>query len=302
MKKFVFKVLSFLSFLLILPLCILVLDPFDYYTHSYRLRYDRIHIVRQRNVADWALSEVEKISKDLKSKSTTIAIGDSRGRVLISNGFENGWKGRILERGSDILYDLNFGGAHLEESFSLFDREIVNCPNVKSIIITLPIDRLINMPYNRNRIQSSMFNSNTPNLSYLTNWSQLGYFLTKNKAGPSFKPKDPKVWEKIEKQFFTIFEKSRRSVFNANLADFNSEILELNRNDKYKIIIFIPPYEPIFFERITANFGDDYEYFLGEIMNLPYTVYNLQKEIDKFDFVDPVHGKLKKGPLTDLLN
>lgn len=167
MKKYIFNLMKFSLVLLIIPLGVFLVDPFNYYDNSLKIDIDRMHLFRINNVADWAMVEVDKIDQSLKSEIKTCVIGDSRSRLMISFGHVGGWTNRISGIDLDVL-DLSFGGANLDESFALLENEIKNLDSLEKIIISVPIDRLLINNHDVNRIVSSAFNSRLSSVEYLT--------------------------------------------------------------------------------------------------------------------------------------
>ena len=298
MKKrilyFLKRILFFLAPLLILPLTVFLTDPFDYFGHEIRLNLDRIHTVRVSNIADWALVEASKIDSTSKSRCNVVSIGDSRGRALMSKGYELGWKGRIT--GVALKhYDLSFGGADVVESISLLNKELQYLDSLKTIIVILPIDKILT--YNRaskNRIESSQFNSNTPAINYLLNLRQLTYLFNPKRLGQSI-TLELSVQKDIKKYFLEIYDRSTKQKFDDNLLDIMLSLSKLN--SKYNIKIVIPACENSLFEEIITHHKKDYEYYLDRISNSmledSIRIIKLQSLDNKFYFTDPIHGFFK---------
>ena len=167
MKKFIFNLIKFSLILLIIPASIFVIDPYNNYNHPFKMGINRMQLFRINNVANWAMVEVDKIDNDLKSNIKTCVIGDSRSRLMISSGHYGGWSNRVCGINLDVL-DLSFGGANLDESFSLLENQIKYLDSLETIIISVPIDRLLLQNHNVNRVSSSYFKNYYAGISYLT--------------------------------------------------------------------------------------------------------------------------------------
>ncbi len=126
-----------------------------------------MELFRRNNVANWAIVEVSKIDNDLKSNVKTCVIGDSRSRLLISNGHRDGWSNRICGNNLDV-FDISFGGANLDESFSLLENQIKYLDSLETIIVSVPLDRLLIQKHDINRISTSYFDTYTAGIKYLT--------------------------------------------------------------------------------------------------------------------------------------
>lgn len=298
---FLKKTLIFLAPLLFFPLAVIVTDPFDYLGYQPKMNLDRIHTVRRLNVADWALSEVSKIDKISKSRFTVVSIGDSRGRVLMSGGFEKGWKGRI-NGVNQKHYDLSFGGAQLDESLSLLAKELKYLDSLETIIIILPIDRILTYKQHRNRIEISQFNSMRPYIKYLLNYKQLSYLFYSN-VGDGNSIKELSEQEKLKKTFLSCYNTTSIKTFDKNLFDFMVAVSKLKL--KYNIKIIIPPYEISLFKEIMMHHKEDYNYYLYRLNNSmledSIQIINLQNFENEFHFIDPVHGFLKTGNIYEMI-
>lgn len=167
MKKFIFNLIKFSFILLIIPLGIFIIDPYNYFEHPFKMDIDRMELFRRNNVANWAMVEVNKIDDDIKSNIETCVIGDSRSRLMISSGHIGGWTKRICGTKLDVL-DLSFGGANLDESFSLLNNQINKFNSLKTIIVSVSVDRLLVQNHDINRISSSYFDNYTAGIKYLT--------------------------------------------------------------------------------------------------------------------------------------
>lgn len=167
MKKFIFNLIIFLFIPLIIPAVIYIVDPYNYYEHPFKMDINRMELFRRNNVANWATVEINKIDDDLKSNTKTCVIGDSRSRLMISSGHSGGWTNRICGIDLDVL-DLSFGGANLDESFSLLENQIEKLNSLKTIIISVPIDRLLLQNHDVDRISSSYFGGFTSAIKYVT--------------------------------------------------------------------------------------------------------------------------------------
>jgi hypothetical protein len=167
MKKFIFNILKFSFILLIIPTSIFVVDPYNYYDHPLKININRMQLFRINNVANWAMVEVNKIDDNLKSDIETCVIGDSRSRLMISSGHIGGWTNRICGINLDVL-DLSFGGANLDESFSILESQIKNLDSLKTIIVSVPLDRLLLQNHDVNRVSSSYFGNSVAGIKYLT--------------------------------------------------------------------------------------------------------------------------------------
>jgi len=289
---FLRKILLFSIPIFFLTIAIIVTDPFDYLNYKVKINIDRIHTVRRLNVADWAISEVSKIKINTKKQITTASIGDSRGRLLLSDGFEKGWKGRITG-GNKKHYDLSFGGAQLNESISLLTQELKYLDSLDEIIITLPIDRILTYNKFSDRVKNSQFNSPFPILNYLLNYKQLKYlFYTNIGEGKSLKKLSEQ--EKVKNQFLDHY-KISVTKFDKNLLDIKQSMSALIKN--YNIIIIIPPYELFFYNELIDNHKKKYNYFLNKLNNSfkndSIKIINFQDFEEDFNFIDPVHGFLK---------
>lgn len=301
MKKtinlFLYNIIKFIAPLLLLPLIVIITDPFDYLEYKQKINLDRIHTVRRINVADWALSEVSKINPEAKSRIKTVSIGDSRGRVLMSGGFEKGWEGRIYGP-KNQCYDLSFGGAQLDESLSILNKELEYLDSLKTIIIVLPIDRIFTYKEHINRIENSQFNSKTPIVKYLFNYHQLTYFFYSNSGkGDLVKEKDEQ--DNIANSFIERYNTIDLETFNNNLTNIMTDIYILNK--EYNIKIIIPPYRKDLFEKILKKYKEDYNYYLNALNTESIQVINLQSYENDFQFIDPVHGFVKNGNLNELI-
>ena len=296
-KLFLKKILKFTVPLLLLPLSIIITDPFDYLDYEPKLNIDRIHTVRRLNVADWALSEVLKINQNTKSRVNVVSIGDSRGRVLMSGGFETRWEGRIYGPNHQC-YDLSFGGAQLDESLSLLKKEIKYLDSLKTIIIVLPVDRILTFKKHRNRIENSQFDGKIPILKYLLNFHQLTYLFYSNSGKASLVKENAKQ-ANIANSFMENFNTTNIEAFNNNLSCIMSEVNKLKM--KYNVIIIIPPYKKDFFEKIMTQHKEDYDYYLNALNKEPVQIINLQEYENDFHFTDPVHGFIRNGNINELI-
>jgi hypothetical protein len=305
MKKsilfFLKKVFSYSIFLLTIPVCILMSDPFDFFSHQFKAEIDRIHIVRQFNVADWAIVETLKIDKLFKSKVDIVSIGDSRGRILMSGNYEKGWKGRMVGENSKH-YDLSFGGAEIYEMFSLLNNELEYLNSLKTIVIVLPIDRLLLKINKTNRIESSKFYKSLPTLRYLFDLKQLHYLFGEKRTN-QLSVKNQSSQNKVKKQFLNSYKGASKKIFDKNLSLFVLSISKLN--PKYNIKIVIPPIENSFFKEIVSYNKQNYEYYLNRIIETmnekSIPVIDLQKFENNFHFVDPVHGFENEKKITSKL-
>lgn len=181
MKKFIFNLIKFSFLLFVIPIAIFLVDPYDYYENSFKIEIDRMQLFRMNNVADWALVEVDKIDQSLKAEVKTCVIGDSRSRLMISSGHTKGWTTRICGIKSDVL-DLSFGGANLEESFTILANELENLDSLETVIVSVALDRMLTDNHDVNRIASSSFNSSLKTLNYLTDINMLtSIFENRNK-------------------------------------------------------------------------------------------------------------------------
>ena len=296
------KIFSYVIPLLVFPVCVFICDPFDYFSHQFRLEIDRIHIVRQFNVADWAIVEVSKLDKRSKSKVNIVSIGDSRGRALMSGPYKNGWKGRMVGENSKH-YDLSFGSAQIDENFSLLDKELKYLDSLETIVIVLPIDKLLTYKRKRNRIESSKFYKKGASIRYLFNLKQL-YYLFGEKRINQLNIKEESKQKHMKKNFLNIYEQTSEKIFEENLSAF---MLSLSKLDlKFHLKIVIPPYEKSFFKEIITYHKEDYEYYLNRISETmterSISVINLQPLENNFYFVDPIHGfNKKKNSLLKLI-
>lgn len=294
---FLKKVLIFSIPFLLLPFINAVTDPFDYFEYQPKIHIDRIHTVRRVNVADWTLSEISKIEQASKSNVNTVSIGDSRGRVLMSGGFEKGWKGRLY-KSNQKYYDLSFGSAQLNESFSLLKKELKYLDSLKTIIIVLPIDRILTYKTHRNRIEESQFNSRKSIIKYLFNFRQLTYLLYPN-SGKGYMLKGKDEEKQIEKLFLRFYNTTNRAAFDDNLSNIMDEIFKLKI--KYNVKIIIPPYKKSFLKKILTTYKEDYNYYLNSLHKESIPVLNLQEYENDFRFVDPVHGFMREGVLNKMI-
>lgn len=167
MKKFIFNLIKFSVILFVIPIGIFLVDPYDYYENSIKIEINRMQLFRMNNVADWALVEVNKIDQSLKREVKTCVIGDSRSRLMISSGHTNGWTTRICGVKSDVL-DLSFGGANLDESFTILANELKNLDSLETVIVSIALDRMLTDNHDINRISTSSFSSSLKTLNYLT--------------------------------------------------------------------------------------------------------------------------------------
>jgi len=213
-KKFILNLIRVSFIFLTVPAFIFIIDPYDYYDYPYKMYLDRIHLFRHFNVADWALVEVDKIDKGLKEEVKKCVIGDSRSRVLISGGYKWGWSTRICGVDLDVL-DLSFGGANLDESFSFLEKEIEKLESLETIIISLPIDRLLLEDHTTNRISNSKFNAPLIGVKYLTDKNLLENIYEKRKE----------ILEDFKK------EKRENDKVIESKKDINNKIRE-NKNDE----------------------------------------------------------------------
>lgn len=301
-SPFIKRTLLFIVPLVLLPLAVFITDPFDYLDYQPKLKLDRIHTVRRINVADWTLSEVKKIDTATKSKVTVVSIGDSRGRLLMSGGYEKGWQGRI-NGANQNRYDLSFGGAQLDESISLLNMELKYLDALDTILIVLPIDRILTYKQHINRIETSQFNSKKSTLNYLTNYKQLSYLFYENIKG-GYTVKDSSEQEKVRTLFLSSYNTTSRKTFDKNLLDLMRAVTKLKSS--YEVKIILTPYDNRLLKEIRQHHQEDYNYFLlslkSSMLKESVQVNNLQDLANRFTFVDPVHGILKNESIYDILN
>lgn len=300
-RLFIKRTLLFIVPLVLLPLAVIVTDPFDYLDYQPKLKLDRIHTVRRINVADWALSEVEKIDKTTKAKVTLVSIGDSRGRLLMSGGYEKGWQGRIHGE-NHHQYDLSFGGAQLDESFSLLNKELNYLVALDTILIVIPIDRILTYKEHINRIETSQFNSKKSTLNYLVNYKQLSYLFYENIKG-GYTVKDLSEQEKVRNLFLSSYNTTSRKTFDKNLLDLMRAVTNLK--SKYTVGVLVTPYDNSLFKEIMLHHKEDYYYYLNSLkssmLKESVQVINLQDIANRFTFVDPVHGILENESIYNIL-
>lgn len=304
MKKFTLRLARFLALILIIPILNWILDPFDYFEHPFKIEFDRIGKARTFNVADWTLSELQKIDDYKKKQATVISLGDSRGQSLITGGFKGGWKSRMIDLKHDKLYDISFGGAQLVEMNSLLDQELALCPKVKKVIFVLSVDRLIERPHLENRIESSMFNSKFPNITYLMNPRHIKTFVSASFEKTKSEMNEDQVAERmriIGADFLKKYKAGTRADFEKYLSEFSAYVKSLKKKRKLKVCVILPPYEPAFFNTLMLDYKDIYSYSIKRMKSLGIPIYNLQKQATQFNYGDPVHGILKEGHVLDLI-